>query len=168
MTRQMHSIGTRGSSTPAASARQASPIIVKALVATTGVLDQAEDLILPGAFRLWLALVGGQPPSVPILYAHRRAQHCVLGRVTSASEGPEGLLIVGELWSDYAPSIDAAEALEQNIFQWSIGARPLVKPSWRGTVRVFAHLEIEEVSVTPDPLHRGTKTFSVKRPERNT
>ncbi len=123
-----------------------SPVLIEGYASLFGVADTVGDVVRAGAFAR--SLRGG---GVPMLLQHKNG--VIAGRWVRMIEDGRGLYVRGLIESAGAKALALAGGLDG----LSIGFRPRV---WTPRVeqgRVLADVELVEVSLVAEPMHRQAR-----------
>jgi HK97 family phage prohead protease len=136
--------------------------IFEGYAAVFGNVDQANDVILPGAFS---ATLENRKQYVPICYQHDTDD--VIGVCLELAEDENGLLVKGQLAIKTEKGNDAYELLKlKAITGLSIGyAIPVGGAVWSDGVRQLKQIELYEISLVTFPCNVEAQVSSVKANE---
>lgn len=125
-----------------------------------GEVDQARDMVLPGAFRESLKLRGRH--RVPMLFQHDPAEP--IGIWQELREDHRGLFARGRLIPDVARSREVLALLREGAIDGlSIGFRAVkgrIDPKTR--VRRLEAIDLWEISIVTFPLANGARVHKIK------
>lgn len=125
-----------------------------------GVADQANDMVMPGAFTA--SLKGRGPRRVPMLFQHDPAEP--IGVWLDLHEDFRGLFVRGRLIPDVARAREVLALIRQGALDGlSIGFRTVkgrIDPRTR--VRRLDAIDLWEISVVTFPLLAGARVAAVK------
>jgi len=126
-----------------------------------GEIDQARDMVMPGAFRQTLALRGVR--RIPMLFQHDPAEP--IGIWTELVEDARGLRARGRLIPDVQRSREVLALVKAGAIDGlSIGFKTVkgrVDPKSR--VRKLDQVDLWEISIVTFPLLRGARVHAVKQ-----
>ena len=135
-----------------------------------GVVDQAGDIVRPGAFRQSLTkrpkLIPAAAPHVMMLYQH--AADRPVGRWHELKEDQHGLFVRGHLFTDTSDGRDLASLLRGGALDGlSIGFKPRRARRLRDGRRELIDIDLWEVSLVTFPVAPGARLTEVGRTPRN-
>lgn len=136
--------------------------IFEGYAAVFGNVDQANDVILPGAFTETLQ---NRKQYVPICYQHDTDD--VIGVCLELSEDANGLMVKGQLAVKTEKGNDAYELLKlKAITGLSIGyAVPAGGAIWMDGVRQLRQIDLYEISLVTFPCNTEAQVSDVKSKE---
>ncbi len=118
--------------------------------------DASQDVILPGAFRRSLA---ERREPFPVFWQHRPELR--IGWVDHIAEDTRGLRVIARL--DRPNSRAAKMLMDKSMNGLSFGYRAR-KFRNTATGRILADVELFEISLVSEPLHRGARVHYILRP----
>jgi len=137
--------------------------LVEGYASLFGELDQARDMVMPGAFARTLRLRG--PRRIPMLFQHDPAEP--IGVWLELREDHRGLLARGQLIPEVARARELHALLRAGgIDGLSIGFRAVrgrIDPRTR--IRRLFDVELWEISLVTFPLLTGARVHAVKHRE---
>ncbi|MBI1239053.1 MAG: HK97 family phage prohead protease [Alphaproteobacteria bacterium] len=126
-----------------------------------GVIDTANDVIAPGAFRRSLAARG--PGRVKLLYQH--LPHEPIGRWHELREDKNGLYVRGRLLTDVQRGREVLALIRAGALDGlSIGFRTIrARTDQRSAVRTIFDLDLWEISIVTFPMLTEARVTAVKQ-----
>ena len=129
------------------------------------VVDQQDDIVLPGAFRKALQEWRSSGRVVPLAVDHEHSSDAVIGSLVSATETPYGLKFTAAFSSTQRAQEMRVKAKEGHLAGLSIYG-PIFKKSFESRdgreLRLLQELGLMEVTLTPYPANGKALVTSAK------
>lgn len=133
-------------------ADQNGPGTLEGWASVYNVVDQQDDIVIPGAFRKTLQEWRASKRTIPLMADHDHTSDGVIGSLKSATETPYGLRFVADFASTAKAQNLRTLAKEKHLTGLSIFA-PIIKKAFEvrdgREIRLLQELGLMEISMTP-------------------